>query len=184
MTQDSAINRRLNRLLGYDYRQTGLYFVTLCTFQRQHHFGKLVAQEIELSPIGKIVRDRWLAIADLNAHVDLDVFTIMPNHIHGIIWIDNDAAFSTNKFAPYTSHRAHSGSLGRIISSFKGACSRRVKMESPLVKIELWQRNYYDHIVRNEADLLRIRDYILNNPTELFLKRTEGSPRENPYATS
>jgi REP element-mobilizing transposase RayT len=176
--------RRPNRFPGYDYRQPGAYFVTVVTFRRKQLFGRLVGQDILLSPIGKIVKDCWLAIAVENSHVDLDFFTIMPDHIHGIIWIRNYKRVPNDSENPHqTDHRTQSGSLGRIINSFKGACTRRVRMAFPLSKIVLWQRNYHDHIVRSDAELRRIQDYIRRNPIELFLKRRGLSHGRAPTKT-
>ena len=184
MVENTVPNRRRTRILGYDYREPGAYFITICTFQRQQLFGKLDGQEIHLSPIGEIVKDRWLAIPDKNSYVDLDFFVVMPNHIHGILWIHRDRCFFDSENVRRANYRQNSGSLGRVIGSFKGACTRRVQEEFPLGKVDLWQRNYYEHVVRNEADLQRIQEYILHNPVELLLKQTEGSPWESPYATS
>ena len=138
MTDNPVPKRRPTRILGYDYRQSGAYFVTLCTFRRKQLFGRLVDQDIHLSPIGQIVKDRWLAIAVESSHVDLDFFTIMPDHIHGILWIHNDRCFSDCENAHQMNRRIRSASLGRIINSFKGACTRRVRRAFPLSKIGLW----------------------------------------------
>jgi putative transposase len=183
MAEDTIHHRRSTRIIGYDYRQAGAYFVTICSFQRQPIFGKLVDEEVRLSPIGQFVKDHWLAIPANNSYIDLDLFVVMPNHIHGILWIHKDQCSSDNTYVRGKDYRRNSGSLGRIIGSFKGACTRRVQQAFPLSKIDLWQRNYYEHIVRNDADLQRIKEYILHNPVELLVKHTEGSPWESPYTT-
>jgi putative transposase len=175
MMNPPIANRQTARLRDYDYTQSGAYFVTICAFERQKLFGRLIDCEIELSPIGNIVRDCWRSMPNMLLFVELDVFMIMPDHIHAIVWILNDQA-SCRK----TDIRRGSGSLGRVVNFFKGACTRTLKRTIPARSANLWQRNYYEHVVRNQQDLDRIREYILENPLRLFLKQMDGRSNGAP----
>jgi putative transposase len=171
-------NRCSVHLREYDYAQPGVYFVTICAFERRKLFGKLVDFEVELSPVGRIVKDCWSSIPSMLSFVELDVLTIMPDHLHAILWIQNDR---------YQGEVAHpmrppssSGSLGRIINFFKGACTRTLKRNSLCSAERLWQRNYHEHVVRNQEDLDRIREYILDNPVRSYLKLQDGRSNGAP----
>ena len=152
---------------GYDYRQTGIYFVTLCAFRKAKLFGEVSQGKIQPSALGEIVEMEWRRIAETRHNIELDLFVIMPNHLHGLVFIDaiecsdngTSASVSTSKPAS----RLQAGSLGAVIGQFKLAVARRAKTRGcPQGKI--WQRNYHDHIVRDERALNEIRRYILENP--------------------
>jgi putative transposase len=165
-------NRCSVRLREYDYAQPGVYFVTICAFERRKLFGRLVEFEVELSPVGRIVKDCWSSIPSMLSFVELDVVTIMPDHLHAILWIQNDRYRGSSS--------SDSGSLGRIINFFKGACTRTLKRDSSCNIERLWQRNYHEHVVRNQEDLDRIREYILDNPVRSYLKLQDGRSNGAP----
>ena len=165
-------HRRLIRLKGYDYSQTGAYFVTMCVKNKENWLGKITDGEEVLSEIGSIAEKCWNEILTHYPCVQLDKYVIMPNHIHGIIKIiDNDFVGAENlqplhqiqplpKINQY--QKIISKSLGSIIRGFKIGVTKWCNLH----KYELfaWQRNYHEHIVRNEKELNRIREYIVNNP--------------------
>ena len=175
-------HRRSIRLKRYDYTQPGAYFVTFCSYQRMHIFGEVVEGEMILNDMGKIARDEWFKTAELRPYVKLydDAFVIMPNHGHGIIWImDNDHPVgalsrktplqSEQRSAPTTN--VAPGSLGAIVRAYKSAVTYAVNAAQNQRGAVLWQRNYYDHIIRNDRELNNIRWYIRNNPLNWQLDR-------------
>ncbi len=182
-------HRRSIRLRGYDYRQSGVYFVTICSYQKTNLFGAIVDGDMALSPLGEIARDEWRHIArarsnvertvadeiDRQRHiararsnVELDHYVIMPNHLHGLFIITDslERDFGLSAKTPHSkqSRRLPAGSLGAIISQYKAAVSRRAWSGLMGRSQRIWQRNYYDHIVRDEQSLSAIRKYIVENP--------------------
>lgn len=155
----SMHHRRSIRLRDYDYAHAGAYFVTICVDKKERVLGEIANNELRLSTMGNIVRECWNNISEHFHHVELDEFVVMPNHLHGIIVIV-DGHVGARHASPLQNARARGtgkGSLGAIIGSFKASSSKQAG-------ITLWQRNYYEHIIRNERELESIREYIFNNP--------------------
>jgi len=157
------------RLKGYDYSQDGCYFVTICTFHMHCYFGEVISGEIKLSDIGRVVEEEWNRNAIVRQNVELDEWIIMPNHIHGIIRI-NDSSIDVDtrrkERSPNVKRRPMSkmqkNSLGSIINQFKGVCKKRIV---GLGYSEFaWQPRYHDRIIRDSEALNSIRNYIRNNP--------------------
>jgi REP element-mobilizing transposase RayT len=154
------------RLTGYDYSSPGWYFITICTKNRVQYFGEIITVEtpdpgvslsqtakIQLSEIGQIADKYWNEIPVHFPHVNLDAFQIMPDHIHGIIQIT--AAETPESGVP--THPA----IGIMINLFKRACT--IETRNAQLKFA-WQTRFHDHIIRDDDELQRIRDYIRNNP--------------------
>lgn len=146
-------HRRSIRLANYDYSQAGLYFVTLCTNERQHLFGHIDQQGLNLSIQGQMIDRWWQKLPSKFHHCFLHDFVIMPNHFHGIIEITN----------------SHIGSLAQMIQWFKTMTTneylRGIKQQNwPAFNGRLWQRNYYEHIIRHQQSHQNIAQYIQNNP--------------------
>lgn len=156
--------RNSNRLEGYDYCQPGAYFITICSYWFRNYFGDIVNNSIILSRFGEIVKDEWFRINTYrsSAAVYDDEFIVMPNHVHGIIWIVDVGA--TDTVARKTSPSLKSRSLGAIVGQFKSRTTKRIRKERNSPDLSIWQRGYYDHIIRNENDLSLIRLYIQSNP--------------------
>lgn len=167
--------RRSVRLRDYDYAQEGMYYVTICTFQRERLFGDITDGVVALSKLGTIAHAIWQSLPNQFAHIDIDEFVIMPNHVHGIITITQymggmNPAPTARCISPI--QIMGSGSLGEIVRWFKGRtsyeCNRVVGaafMPPMQTRISaIWQRNYYEHVIRDEEDLNRIRQYIRDNP--------------------
>ena len=152
--------RRTIRLQGYDYSQAGAYFVTICTQNREYLFGEIVNNEMRLNNVGRVVTDSWVWLAQYN-HVLLDEFVVMPNHVHGIIMI-TDNCRGSSRTAPTGNRKP----LGRLIGAFKTVSTKSINKLCQTPGTKLWQRNYWEHIVRNEPELNRIREYIHNNPVQ------------------
>jgi REP element-mobilizing transposase RayT len=154
------------RIRDYDYSQPGAYFITIATYQKVKVFGYIKEDEVILNSQGKIAFECWNDIPAHFSSVEIDEFIIMPDHIHGIIWINNrrDSACRVStreKFgAPVI------GSIPTIVRSFKSAVTKRIHRIEPQIKV--WQSNYYDHIVRNDQDLEKIRTYIKYNAYDRF----------------
>lgn len=153
MPYNKAIhNRQSIRLKGFDYSQEGLYFITICTHGHQPLFGEIIMVEMKINQIGNIVNHQWFQIPARFKGVQVDAFVVMPNHIHGIITIMEPSPGQT---------------IGKIIGAFKSlAANEYLKLcKSNNLPVEkLWQRNYYEHVIRDEEDYYRIVDYIENNP--------------------
>jgi len=208
------------RLENYDYAQNGLYFVTICTKNREELFGKIKDEKMILNEVGKIIQEEWLKTPIIRKNVFLDAWVIMPNHLHGIIeiinpipsvetprwgvsetlhnnalkfagnilpitkteipitrnpWTSDIAINLASSIDPKTPQRGVStgkcggynpnwkpNSLGSIINQFKSVCTKRIWKLGPITFS--WQRNYYDHIIRNDESLNKIREYIITNP--------------------
>jgi len=162
------------RLPGYDYSQPGAYFVMICSYQKQHIFGQVIDQKITLSVEGRIVQEEWLRTQDLRQEVILDAFVIMPSHLHAIIFIRDQVRAHGHAPVPLPGHipilQRQPRSLGSLTARFKGSVTRRVRKvrDNPLLCV--WQRNYYERIIRNEKELNAIRRYITEYPARWELR--------------
>jgi REP-associated tyrosine transposase len=153
-------HRKSIRLRDYDYTQAGAYFVTVCTHNAVCIFGAVVDGKMVLSDEGRVVEGSWNDLPHHYPHVQLDAFVIMPNHVHGIIMLMHHVGAGL-KPAP-TELRRHG--LPEIVRAFKTFSSRCINQLRRTIGTPVWQRNYYEHVIRNEDDLCEIRRYIDNNP--------------------
>ena len=151
-------HRRSIRLRGYDYSQAGAYFVTICINLGQSHLGEIRDGVLYPSPAGEMVAECWYALPERFPNIDLDVFTLMPNHTHGIIVITETGLNANNN--PIV--------LGNMVGAFKSISTLKyiggVQEQAEPFHKRLWQRDFYDRIIRNEQSLEAIRTYIVNNP--------------------
>jgi len=170
--------RRPLRLQQYDYSQAGAYFLTICVHNRKHLFGNIENGQIHLNDAGCVVKRCWIEIPRHFSFIELDKFVVMPNHMHGIIIIP-DIRKGTACRAPTLEKFGNPvpGSLPTIIRSFKSAVTRTINIIRDTPGIPLWQRNYYEHVMRDEDALNRTREYIMHNPLRWDLDR------ENPQRT-
>jgi putative transposase len=152
--------RRSIRLQKYDYAQDGAYYITLCTVGRAKLFGQIVDGQLALSALGRAAEQEWLRTPCVRPNVCLDAFVIMPDHIHAIAVI-LQCADGTRAGG----FRSPSHTLGALVRGFKAAVTRQANVIANTGGLSVWQRNYYEHIVRDEADLERIRRYIAANPS-------------------
>ncbi|MCX8025667.1 MAG: hypothetical protein N3A60_10730, partial [Thermanaerothrix sp.] len=188
--------------------QPGAYFVTLCTHQRGHLFGAVVEGTMVLNPYGKIVGEEWFRTAVIRPYVRLDSleFVVMPNHIHGIIWLEtvgaeydeathvgaeyDGAVGATRRVAPTrgaiqrvaptrTPNGPAPGSIGAIIGQFKSIVTKRINVLRGTPGAPVWQRNYYEHIIRDERALATIRHYIAENPIRWALDHYNPASQGN-----
>jgi putative transposase len=178
-------NRRSIRLKGWDYSSPGLYFVTVCTYNRECLFGEIVNGEMLLNGASENVERCWQDIPEHFPHVELDKFVVMPNHVHGIIVItrsvgaynytprilDQPIKEGAKDFAPLQNDRpdgsvlrSPSKTVGSIVRGFKIGVNKWFRSNTGMDKV--WQRNYYEQIIRSEKELEQTRQYICENPAK------------------
>lgn len=171
-------HRRSIRLKDYDYAQEGFYFITICCQDRAQLFGEIVDGELILNECGEIANNCWLEIPNHFPNVGLHDYIIMPNHVHGIIEITfklniptvgaNDIpTVGANDYSPLRSEnrllpRSPSKTIGSIVRGFKIGVTKWMRQNTYIHNV--WQRNYFDHIIRDEQSYQRIANYIRNNP--------------------
>lgn len=189
-------HRRSIRLKNFDYSQVGMYFLTICTQNSDCFFGNIVSREMRLNDAGMMVQSIWDELPSRFANLELDAFVVMPNHIHGIFALghaighpgdrmDHSAGHCTGEscIRPYNNSGGSGGSgsnrnsgtlagtVGRMVQAFKSITTHqyiygvRQSGWAPFPG-KLWQRNYWEHVIRNDSELNRIREYIQNNPAQ------------------
>ena len=154
-------NRKTVRLKEYDYSLPGWYYVTICTKDFIQWFGKIKSGKVENNQLGKIAVKYFEEIPKHFKNTELDEFIIMPNHVHGIIII-NDVVGTRDRVSLRSFGNVEKSSLSIIINQFKGSITRFAH-QNKFNKFK-WQSRFYEHIIRNSYDLHRIRTYIRNNP--------------------
>jgi len=182
-------HRRSIRLKGYDYSQAGLYFITICCQDRARLFGQIINGNMQLNDAGKMANQCWLEIPTHFPDVILHEHIIMPNHVHGIVEFavgannyspndddadiganggannyspnDDDADIGAKDFSPL---RSPSKTIGSVVRGFKIGVTKWMRQNTDIHNV--WQRNYYEHIIRNEQSFQTISDYIINNPAK------------------
>ncbi len=171
--------RRSIRLEGYNYAQEGAYFVTICTQNRADVLGRIVDGAVQLNDSGDVVNKYWLEISDHFPNAEADGFVIMPNHFHGILIIQDrrgEAHDPAQKGAVTAPLRQCT--LGQIIAYFKYQTTKAINQIHNATGVPFWQRNYYEHVIRNETDLNEIRQYILDNPVKWDLDEENPNRRK------
>ena len=141
-------NRKYIRLKDYDYSNIGYYYITICINNRQNILGEINNSIVELNILGKIIEEEWLKLEGTYKNIKLDKYIIMPNHIHGIIVIKEKKKIS----------------IMNIIGGYKSITSRKCNKKIGIKNNKIWQRSYYERIIRNEKELYKIRKYIIENP--------------------
>lgn len=149
--------RQSIRLKHYDYASAGYYFITICCFQRLPLFGHIEQGQMFLNECGKIAQQEWLNTLNKRQNVELDSFIIMPNHVHGIIHFTQNL----NSNPAISEFHSPKNNLGAIVRGYKSAVSSQLKHR---LDCPVWQRNYYEHIIRDEVSYLAIAEYTMNNP--------------------
>ena len=164
---------------GYDYAQPGAYFVTIVTQDRACLFGAVADGEMQLNNSGQIAKAAWDELPARFPSVCLDVFIVMPNHVHGIIMVGAQFIAPSDGFGTATINQGainRAPTLGEMVRAYKAASTRSIRQAG--TPDFAWQRNYYEHVIRDEESLSHIRQYILNNPVRWEFDR------ENPAATT
>lgn len=171
--------RRSIRLKGYDYSRAGLYFITICTWNQIKLFGKIENDRMCVSIYGEVAEREWQKTGELRPYISQHEYIIMPNHIHGIIEIKNYLSIdcrgtacraqippSEEKYGKPTEN-----TIPTIIRSYKAAVTKKVRELMNDSKVNIWQKNYYEHIIRNEESYLKISEYIMSNPMKWNLDK-------------
>lgn len=171
-------HRRSIRLRGYDYAQAGTYFVTVVTHDRVCLFGEVIDSAMRQNARGKLVEDEWLRTEIVRPNVSLNAYVVMPNHLHGIIVLTDNVG-ATRRVAPTRRPAGPApGSVAAIVGQFKSLVTKRMNESPGTPGTRVWQRNYYEHVIRDEVALDRIRQYIADNPARWAFDR------ENPASTA
>ncbi|MFY9825374.1 MAG: transposase [Thermoanaerobaculia bacterium] len=161
MTDDLRFKNRYRipsaRLASWDYRWPGVYSVTICTRSRICWFGEVLDGEMALSPEGRVVEEEWTKISRDFPQVALDAWIVMPDHVHGILLFQSRLTQS----------------LGAVVGQFKSKTTKRIRMDLRRSDFA-WQPRFHDTILREEADVARVRDYIRANPSR-WKRETEGA---------
>lgn len=160
----SQPNRRSIRLKGFDYSRLGAYFVTICTDNGECLFGDIVDGKMHLNEAGVAIQDIWLESAGAYEEIGLDYYVIMPNHFHGIILFTKQLGSIQNTPLHMSRNQRRNMGLSKYIGRFKMLSAKQINIIRQTPGVTVWQRNYYEHIIRNDDDLSRIREYIENNP--------------------
>ena len=144
-------HRHSTRLEGYDYSQAGAYFVTVVAHEREALFGGVVNGQMVINHSGQILQSVWSDLPRHYKELELDAFCIMPNHVHAIIFLHEDGSVKRT-------------TLSELVRAFKSYSARRINSSRKMTGVPVWQRNYYEHIVRNDHEYQSIYKYILDNP--------------------
>lgn len=153
-------HRRSIRVLGFDYTNPGPYFITIVTEGRIPHFGKIIGSEMKLNRLGEIVQQEWLRMTNRFPGLRLEEYIVMPNHFHGLLFLNEKRDLEEEAAS------VQSGSLGAMVRAFKSSTTLRFRHLCGDDEGQLWQRSYYEHVVRGARDFDLIRFYILNNPSQ------------------
>ncbi|MEO6903836.1 MAG: transposase [Bacteroidia bacterium] len=189
MNYNSQIHhRRSIRLKGYDYSRAGLYFITICCNDRKCLFGEIRNRQMILNKYGTIAYNEWIKTSEIRNNIELDEFIIMPNHIHGIIILNNNGRGelhspnnpTTNNINEIHSPnnnltniiqgecnsplRSPSNTIGAIVRGYKSSVTKQLNLLN--IGCVVWQRNYYEIIIRDEQSYKNISNYIINNPAK------------------
>ena len=175
MTLDRSVHHRHSvRLYDYDYSGPGAYFITICTLDRICLFGRVVNCDMVLSDIGDLVRQEWVNTESIRPYVTVDRFVVMPDHTHAIVVInavqDSDTAATGEKGR--ADNGLMSGGVGEIVGQFKSVVTKRINRLRNSPGASVWQRNYYERIIRDERELNMVRQYIEQNPVRWGEKHT------------
>jgi len=184
MTFNKHIHHRQSiRLRNYDYSQGGMYFITICTHNKFPLFGNVENENMMLNDIGIIAHEEWQKINAMRPNITLDAFVVMPNHVHGVIVLcdarhnnsgvmnhapTEDGCVGAQFIAPQSPGIVPI-KLGEIVRAYKARCTHAIHEIPGMESTPIWQRNYYERIIRNENELAAVREYIINNPLQWAL---------------
>ena len=187
-------HRRSIRLKGYDYAADGCYFVTICVRGGGCVLGKVVDGEVVLSEYGRVAEESWLWLEEQYRFVTLDAYVIMPNHMHGIVVYgdldgadggggadDGDYASNWGGSRAAATEGNRRKTLGRLVGAYKTVTTKQINVFREAQGAPFWQRNFWEHIVRNERALLAIRDYIRTNPARWEADQLHPDAEPNPF---
>ena len=182
MTADNYRRRNSLRRPHYYYTSTGAYFVTICAARRACIFGAVVNGQMQLNDLGQLAAAAWPALVDQHIHAGLDSYVVMPNHVHVLLWLRPPTLRQPHTPAPEQSFgHVTAGSLSALVRAYKSSVTQGAKAHHLLSASQLWQRNFYDNIVRNDAALAQIREYIRRNPERWQEDQLHPAAPPNPF---
>lgn len=183
-------HRRSVRFPGYDYSFPGAYFITICAHRHKNIFGRCADKKMYLNAFGEIASIEWNKTEIIRKEIRLDSYMIMQNHLHAVVWITNlnletfivgangyspscitNKIISDNRAYRHTPLRSPSNTIGSLIRGFKSSTTNKIHKINKKYNEPVWQRNYYEHIIRNENELNFIREYIRTNPANWRLDK-------------
>lgn len=145
----------------YDYTETGAYFITICAHKGISIFGRIVDTTMQLNPLGHIAHQAWLDLPSRHPHIGVEPFVIMPNHVHALVWILTEIV---TKGSAREYGKPIAGSISTVVNAYKVSVTKLAISAGLIPGPPLWQRNFYDRIVRDERELANIQEYIRTNP--------------------
>ncbi len=157
-------SRHSIRLPNCNYRINGYYFVTVCCHDRNPFFGEIKYGIMRPNVIGHVISNHWEDHLKQARHARLDTFVLMPDHVHAIIEITNCVM-----------NRAPTA-LGEIVRQIKARCTYTIRQHAVYADMRIWQRNYYERIIRDDVELQNVRQYIHNNPSQWWEKYNKHNP--------
>lgn len=171
-------NRQSIRLQNFDYSSEGAYFITLVCYERIHFFGKIENEKMILNEYGKLIFEEWKNSIQIRPNITLGEFIIMPDHMHMILHIEKQTSTTSDQSEwNHKNPKSPSQTIGAIIRGFKGASTKKINLllnseheriatrpDDDFITNKIWQRNYYEHIIRDEISYNRIENYIIDNP--------------------
>jgi REP element-mobilizing transposase RayT len=167
--------RKPIRLKGYDYSTPGAYFITVCAhnrFENRNIFGSIHNSEMMKNRWAAVVESCWCDLPNHYVHISLDEFIVMPDHFHGIVWINNIPVGNGHA----RSLRRQNETLPNVVGSFKSAVSRNIH-QNDFPDFQ-WQKSYYDHVIRNDESMQKIREYVQNNPRKWELDHDDNETND------
>jgi putative transposase len=171
-------HRRSIRLTGRDYSWPGTYFVTICTAERKRILGRIEDGTMPENVLGRLVRTHWMAIPREFASVELDAFTVMPNHVHGLIHLHRRVTVNEPQYKPAQFAKPDTASITWIVRAFKARVTREARQVLRRPELTVWQRNYFERIVRTGQEYKEVYRYIFENP------KNWDQDEENPQASN
>jgi REP element-mobilizing transposase RayT len=169
-------NRRSIRIPDFDYSAPGWFYITICTYQREPLFSLVENGLVNVTAFGHLTELCWQAIPSHFNGVDVDAFVVMPNHLHGIIVIDDHQGTACHAPTTEAFGRPVGASLATIIRPFKSAASKEINEVRETPGAPVWQRGFYERVIRSERELIRFRAYIEDNPS-----RWASDPENKPW---
>ncbi len=166
------------RLRDYDYTQDGAYFITIVAYQRHQVFSRVDNSRVELLPLGQIIHNEWMSLPDTcpYAMVDQDYIVVMPDHVHVVVWLrqlmDSHQSLDGAPTNPTHSNGFRSRSVASVIAGFKSRVTKLHRIATNNPAITVWQRGYYESIIRDADHLLRVQRYIRDNPVRWSQRNT------------
>ncbi len=163
--------RKLRRLRHYDYSQCGAYFITICVEDRECLFGNIIDGEMQLNDAGRMIKALWNELPKCCSGSEIDEFVIMPNHFHGIIVLNECVGAIHESPLRMTVTERRNMAIPKIVGRFKMTASKRINQLRKTPGATVWQRNYWERMIRNEIELDALRKYIANNPLQWHLDK-------------